>query len=234
MAEKFYEECAKQVQIIIGQHRKEMKDIGDAVTKVNTDKRYTPTGKEQLIQGLRAELKDLNKTKTDEIKAVVTDFCNQYQMIHNDDGKSDSQAVANALKVIEMCGYGLTTEVLRNAVEPLKDSYTSMKMISSMLRAKAGNYGVTYNSDVFDLMDEYMGINTELIAYEDIFESVRGVLDMPELVSAGIYGDPNYNGGFVNRLQDETRYSTLCLGDRMMEVGKMYDSASMKYPRLFK
>ena len=57
---------------------------------------------------------------------------------------------------------------------------------------------------------------------------------MPELVSAGIHGEPDRNGSVINRLLDNTPYCSLCLSDNMMKVGKLYDRVSLEYPRLFK
>jgi hypothetical protein len=236
MAEKLYETCAKQVQIIINQHRSEVDKIGQAVQKINADPRYSQLGKDELIKKLRDELNELNRTKSDELKEVVRTFCNQYQVVHTDDGKADAQVIANALKVIEMSGYNLTVDLLRSVVEPLKNSYTSLKMIRSLLAAKNENLAVGYTPDVLILMDEYIGVNGEIIAYEDTFASVKAVLDMDmtKLVSAGMVGIPEFNGQVIPRLIDFTSYSVLCLGDNMMKVGKLYDSVYLEYPRLFK
>lgn len=234
MAEKLYETCAKQVQIIIQQHRQEAEKIGQAVQKVNADPRYSQQGKDELVAALRSELKELNKTKTKELKAVVTTFCNQYQVIHVDDGKADAQEVANALKVIDMCGYNLTADLLRSIAEPLKNSYTALKMLRELLDAKHDNSSLGFAPDVLTLMDEYIGMNSEIIAYENVFESVKEVLDIPELCSAGIVGVPEINGTVVNRLVDATCYAVLTLGDNMMKVGQLYDSVYLEYPRLFK
>lgn len=234
MVEKLYETCAKQVQIIIQQHRQEAAKIGQAVQKVNADPRYSQQGKDELVAALRSELKELNKTKTAELKAVVTTFCNQYQVIHVDDGKADAQEVANALKVIDMCGYGLTADLLRSIAEPLKNSYTALKMLRAVLDAKNDNGGLGFSPDVLTLMDEYIGVNNDIIAYEDAFGSVKEVLDIPELCSAGIAGVPEINGAVVNRLTDTTCYAVLTLSDNMMKVGQLYDSVYLEYPRLFK
>lgn len=234
MAEKLYETLAKEALMIIHQHREEAKKIGDAVQKLNADPRYSDFGKEELIKKLREELKTLNQDKTEKLKTVIQKFVNEYQVVHTDDGKADAQVIANALKVIEMCGFGLTADLLRDVVEPLKDSYTSLKMIRSLLAAKHDNSGIGFSSDMLVLMDDYIGVNAEIITYEDVFESVKELLNMPELVSAGIYGEPDPSGAVINRLTDETRYSTLCLCDNMIKVGKLYDVVYLKYPRLFK
>lgn len=234
MTEKLYETLAKEVLVIIHQHREEAKKIGDAVQKLNADPRYSDFGKEELLKKLREELNTLNQDKTKELKTVIQRFINEYQIVHTDDGKADPQVIANALKVIELCGFGLTTDLLRSVVEPLKNSYTSLKMIRSLLMTKTNDSVIGFNPDVLALMDEYIGVNAEIITYENVFESVKELLDMPELVSAGVHGEPNYGSTVINYLLDSTPYCTLCLGDNMIKVGKLYDVVYLKYPRLFK
>lgn len=237
MAEKLYETLAKEALVIIHQHREEAKKIGDAVQKLNADTRYSDFGKEELIKKLREELNTLNKDKTKELKAVVQRFVSEYQTVHTDDGNASSQDVGNALKIIDMCGFGITPDVLRSAIEPIKTSYTALKMIHSIFEAKSNavmGTGVGYRSDVLTLMDEYIGVNAEIITYEEVFASVKELLDMSELVSAGIHGEPNYGGSVINYLLDSTPYCTLCLSDNMVKVGKLYDVVYLKYPRLFK
>ena len=137
MSEKLYETYAKQALTIVHQHRERTKEIADAIQKINTDRRYSEymVG-EQLLKKLREELNEVNQEKSDELKAVVQQFVNKYQINIVDDGKANPQEIANALKVIEMCGTGLTVDVLRTAIEPIKGSYTTLKMIQTILVSK--------------------------------------------------------------------------------------------------
>lgn len=237
MAEKLYETLAKQVLVLVNQHREEAEKIGQAVQELNINPRYSDFGKNELVQKLREELKALNESKTKELKAAVQQFVNEYQVVRADDGKADSLDVANALKVIDMCGAGITVEVLRTALEPIKGSYTTLKMIRSIFEARNTKVladTAAYNPDCIELLDEYLGANCAVFNYEDAFATVKEVLDMPELLSAGIHGVPNYSGTVINNLVDNTPYCTHCISDNMMRVGKLYDSVSLEYPRLFK
>ena len=162
---------------------------------------------------------------------------NTYQINITDDGKADPQEVANALKVIEMCGTGLTVEVLRTALEPIKGSYTTLKMIQTILTSKnqrALAVEATYSPECIILIDEYIGQTGAIIGYEDTFAEVKSALNVPLLVSAGLHGEPDYNGSVINRLLDTTPYITLCLSDSMMKVGKLYEQVSLEYPGFFK
>ena len=237
MSEKLYETYAKQALTIVHQHRERTKEIADAVQKASTDRRYSEYGREQLLKKLREELNELNQEKSDELKTVVQQFVNEYQVNIVDDGKANPQEIANALKIIEMCGTGLTVDVLRTAIEPIKGSYTTLKMIQTILVSKNQHAIVVegmYDPDCIVLLDDYLGRNGALIGYEDTFAEVKSALDMPLLVSAGIHGEPDYNGSVVNQLLDTTPYITLCLPDSMMKVGKLYDQVYLEYPGFFK
>lgn len=201
MAEKFYETCAKQVVTIIHQHREGTKEIADAIQKLNTDRRYSEYGREELLKKLREELNTINQEKTNELKEVVQQFVNTYQINITDDEKADPQEVANVLKVIEMCGTGLTAEVLRTALEPIKGSRSTLKMIETMFRSKndrALALEASYNPECIDLLDDYIGRTGAIIGYEDTFAEVKSALNVPLLVSAGLHGEPDYiaNSGF--------------------------------------
>lgn len=237
MSEKLYETYAKQALTIVHQHRERTKEIADALQIVSTDRERSEYGKDRSVERLRNELKELNQEKSDELKAVVQQFVNKYQVNIVDDGKANPQEIANALKVIEMCGTGLTVEVLRTAIEPIKGSYTTLKMIQTILVSKNQHAIVVegmYDPDCIVLLDDYLGRNGALIGYEDTFAEVKSALDVPLLVSAGIHGEPDYNGSVINRLLDTTPYITLCLSDSMMKVGKLYEQVSLEYPGFFK
>lgn len=237
MEEKYYETCAKKVVTILHQHKEEAKEIADAIQKLKTDRRYSDYGKEQLMKKLSEELNSINKEKSDELKEVVRQFVDKYRTDIKDDGEADSQDVANVLKIIEMCGNGLTADVLRTAIEPIKGSYSTLKMIQTILLNKnqrAIAMEAVYNPECIELLEDYIGSSGSITEYEAAFAEVKCALDMPLLVCAGINGEPDYNGSVVNRLLDNTPYITLCLGDSMIKIGKMYDRLSLEYPGFFK
>ena len=199
--------------------------------------------KEQLVEelcqvkGMTSISYSINQEKTNELKEVVQQFVNTYQINITDDEKADPQEVANVLKVIEMCGTGLTAEVLRTALEPIKGSRSTLKMIETMFRSKndrALALEASYNPECIDLLDDYIGRTGAIIGYEDTFAEVKSALNVPLLVSAGLHGEPDYNGSVINRLSDTTPYITLCLSDSMMKVGKLYEQVSLEYPGFFK
>ena len=75
-----------------------------------------------------------------------------------------------------------------------------------------------------------------MISYDDTMKSITSLLTRDELVSYSIQDDYQYGveNGIRLILQDDTTYSVWCLGDNMMNVGKMYDQISQTNARFFK
>jgi hypothetical protein len=236
MEEKLYETYAKKIQLLITGHRQEVKNIEDAINELNGSPRYSDFGKKELVDGLRKELKELNDSYTKELKDVIKKFCNEYGVVFQEDNENHTTELANTLKIIEMCGIQLTVDLLRDAIEPLKSSYKSLKMIRNLLDNKNSNPMLPerYEPKIFELMDDYMGTNNDVEKYSNQLDQIKGLLDYPELVSAGIWGLPGMTGNEINRVREDTRYSVLRLGDNMMDVGRLYELVSNEYPRFFK
>ena len=90
-----------------------------------------------------------------------------------DDGESHSVEVANVLKIIDMCGFDLSADILKAALEPVKNSGTVLKMISDVMYTKQKNSSIGgYKSEVLELLDDYLGMNNEMLAYSDTLESI--------------------------------------------------------------
>ena len=116
-------------------------------------------------------------------------------------------------------------------------SYSTLKMIQNMFNSKNKNalaIEASYKYECFSLLNDYLGQVGAIHDYEEFFAEVKSVLNMPMLVSAGIHSETDWNGTVVNRLLDTTLYSTLCLADNMMKVGKLYEQVSLEYPGFFK
>lgn len=223
--EKLYETCAKEVLTIRKEHTDGVSRVIQAYQKVSTDKRYTLEGKAELADKLRAELSDLNSEKTDELKDVITKFCEQYKVVRANE-KADAQEIANALKVIEMCGKSLTVDTLKSVVEPLVNSHSSLQMISNVLLVK----GVTH--EVIDYINELVDGNEDIISYESDFESISSLLDKDVLLGGTL--SQGFVAGVGAEFYDHTPYEVFSLGDTMMRIGKLQEVLRLQYPRLFK
>lgn len=119
----------------------------------------------------------------------------------------------------------------------IKGSYSTLKMIQNMFNSKNQNalaVEATYKWECIDLLSDYLGEVGTIYDYGDFFAEVKSLLDVPMLVNAGVSGVTDWNGTVVNRLLDTTPYSTLCLADNMMKVGKLYEQVSLEYPGFFK
>ena len=154
-----------------------------------------------------------------------------------DDGESHSVEVANVLKIIDMCGTDLSASILKTALEPVKNSGMVLKMISDVIDARQKSSATGgYKNEVLGLLNDYLGMNAEMISYDDTMKSITSLLTRDELVSYSIQDDYQYGveNGIRLILQDDTTYSVWCLGDNMMKVGKMHDEIKQTDTRFFK
>ena len=230
---EFYEECAKKVTQLIHEYHNKSKEVADAMQKVLADAMYSETGKKILQEKLLAELAEVTKAADNDVKSVVKEFCNKYQVNYSDQGV-DQVCVSNALKIIEMSGASLTADLLRNALEPLKKSHSTLKMIASLLHAKYDNALAieTYPTSAFDVMNEYLGLTNVGYEYETVFDEIKSILSVPELFHTGIHSESDYTGRVINSLITDDTYAVLALSDNMIKAGKLYDVVRMEYPEI--
>lgn len=241
MSEKLYETYAKKVQLLLhnNDRKKELTDIVDNIMAVRKNPRYSDIGKEELLKDMREEFANKNKAWTEALREVIQDFCNKYGVEVPDDGESHSVEVANVLQIIDMCGFDLSADILKAALEPVKNSGTVLKMISDVMYTRAKNSSIgghCYKSEVFELLDDYLGMNNEMLAYSDTLESITALLTRERLIDYSIQDDYQYGVENGTRLviQENTPYSVYCLGDNMMKVGKMHDEIKQTDTRFFK
>ncbi|BCJ92837.1 hypothetical protein acsn021_04060 [Anaerocolumna cellulosilytica] len=234
MEEKLYETCAKQVVVLLRDYRVELDNIKESTQKVKADPRYTELGKKQLLTGLVKELKDLNESTTEALKKIILTFCDKYKVTFSDDKGQHQTEIANALKIIDMCGMNLSVELLQSTIEPLKSSYKSLKMIRGVLEAKDSNPMLPehYDMEIFNMLDGYMGSSVSIEDYTNFFDRIKEILNYPVIFDSGI-GAIIYGGSEMVQINDTTPYNVLCLGDNMMNVGKMYEVLSQEYLLVF-
>ena len=136
-----------------------------------------------------------------------------------------------------MCGTGLTSELFRTTLEPLKGSYKALKIIHDVITIKHSKTlnvnGISgYDPEITKIIYEYMGVNSEISAYMDRLKEIEEVADYPVLVNYEII-NTGYNGAYHFELREKTSYSVYATPDWMMEVGKQYEELAMKYPLMF-
>lgn len=241
MAEKLYETLAKEAQLIIhdSDYVKSLKEIVKNMMDVKQNQRYSDFGKEELLKSMRKEFADKNKAQTEKLREVIRKFCDTYGVTIPDDGENHSADVANVLKIIDMCGVNLGAETLKTALEPIQDSPKLLKMVRDVIDTKSKNTPISvgsYGTDIFNVLDEYQGMGSEMISYSNEFSAVGALLNAETLIDYRITDDYQYgvSNGYLLKLTDVTPYSVICLGDNMMKIGKMYDEISLVNPRFFK
>lgn len=235
MDEKLYETCAKQVQVLLHDYRTELSNINESIQKVKADPRYTEFGKKGMLNALLKELKDLNESTTEELKKIVTNFCEKYKVTFSDDNGQHQIEIANALKIIDMCGMNLSAELFQSAIEPLKSSYKSLKMIRGVLEARDSNIALPehYDMEIFNMLDGYMGSSVSIEDYTDSLARIKEILDYPMIFDSGVSVLSYGGSGETAQINDGTHSVVLCLGDNMMAVGKMYEVLSQEYLLVF-
>lgn len=240
MEEKLYETCAKNVKILMNgvQLKNDLNKILQTMQGVQVNQRLTDFGKEEALTDLREEFAERCKKQSEKIRAEIRIFCAKYAAEIPDDGENHSVEVGNILQVINTMGFDLTVETLKTIIEPIKDSGRLLKMVYDILKTKNINTPAevgSFDPDIFTLLNEYLGINNEMLSYVDEYEKVRELLDVDVLVQWQVFDDYEYGtSGTILRMRDATPYSVLCLADNMMNVGKMYDQINSNNPRFFK
>ena len=228
--EKSYETYAKKILIFVNGHKQEVKKIFDDMNKAIIDWRFSDDYRKEMVAELRGSLSTKNEKWSECIRGAVKQFCKEYSVSFAEDNADHSTEIANALKVIEMCGTGLTSELFRTTLEPLKSSYKALKIIHDVITIKSSKSA--YSPEITKIIYEYMGVNSEISAYMDRLKEIEEVADYPVLVNYDIT-NTGYNGVYHFELREKTSYSVLATPDWMMEVGKQYEELAMKYPLMF-
>lgn len=235
--EKKYERYAAQIKFIISSYERSVKEAADAATKLMGNNRFSPIGKEE---GKKEIFADLNKTaanNTSLIRETVKAFCNEYRVKLPEDGKNHDTDIANAIQVIDMLGFLMTENALRGILDPIKNSYKSLKMIYDIMEAKnGGSYSNTapdthYSDSVMRVLYEYMGINTQV---NDYLDSLRMIED---IVSDGVklgFRVESYSDANVVVLIPVIPYSILACADWMIQTGEQYAALEDQFTDLFK
>ncbi len=125
--------------IFFGTHREEATKIENRANEIAVNKRFSDYGKQEAISNLKSSLAELNTSFSDSVRGLVKEFCKEFSISFKEDNADHAADIANALKVIEMCGTGLTADLFRQMLEPLKGSYKALKVINDVLVVKWSN-----------------------------------------------------------------------------------------------
>ncbi|MCC8077592.1 MAG: hypothetical protein LIO60_04480 [Oscillospiraceae bacterium] len=232
--EKSYERYASRFLALLGEHEQEAKKIEDTANQIAIDRRFSDFGRQEHIAGLKADMEKLCAGNSDILRGLVKQFCEEYAVSFGEDGVDHGTDIANALKVIEMCGANITADLFRSVIEPLKGSYKALKVINDVLSIRWENQQAAdkYSPEIRGIIRDYMGSNDEVNLYVEYLNDVKAVTDYPvlldyQLVNVGV------NGASRFEVQNRTRYSVCVLPDEIIRLGKMYEELALKYPLLF-
>lgn len=232
--EKTYENYAKKVLIFFGTHREEASKIENTANLIAVNKRFSDYGRQEAISNLKSSLAELNTSFSDSVRGLVKKFCKEFSVSFKEDNADHAADIANALKVIEMCGTGLTGDLFHAVLDPLKGSYKALKVINDVLFVKWSNptTAALYAPEIRTIISDCMGSNSEINEYVDRLKEIEAVANYPVLSEYEIVNTA-YNGAFHFEVRNKTSYSVGMLPDEMVAVGKMYEELAMKYPLMF-
>lgn len=232
--EKSYETYAKKILIFKQTHKQEAKKLLDTANQILINKRFSDYGKREALDGLKTDIGNLNKEFSESIRGVIRQFCKEYNVSFAEDNADHSADIANALKVIDMCGTHLTGELLRSVLDPLKGSHKAMKIVYDVLSIKLNHpvVGGDYAPEIQTVLFEYTGTSDEINEYLDRLKEIESTADYPVLSNYQIVNQ-GYNGEYRFEMQDRTSYSVCILPDQIVAAGKLYEELAMKYPLMF-
>ena len=230
--EKTYERYAATAETIIKNFEDAVEETQKTGCEIMLDWRFTPEGKSENLKGIKADLQEKADNLTKLFRENARKFCNEYKVALPNDGKAHTEDVANALKVIDMVGFKLTPDILKSIMEPLKHSYTNMKLINDVITAKGNNAiveGIGYDEAIYKTLFEYMGVNTSAIEYLNKLKEVEDIENIPGFkFSVSMYG-----GATPVIITPDVPYFYLTLPDTMKELGKMYATLENEFSELF-
>ena len=99
--ERTYESYAARAEAIIKNFQDKVKEAQETGCEMMLDWRFTPEGKNENLKGVKADLQEKADNLTKLFRENARKFCNEYKVTLPNDGKSHTEDVANALKVID-------------------------------------------------------------------------------------------------------------------------------------
>ena len=224
-------DTAAEVEALVKNFDDEMKQVHDALNLIAADPRYTDEGKKQFSAALKDQAHTCCTNSTALVKKIVSEYLNEMEVRMPDTAAPDPAAIANILKVIDMMGYNLTSDVLRTVLEPVRDSYKTLKMIADLIWSKNEN-SVTggYRPEIHNLLSEYLYMFNDIQDYLDTFENIKDTLNSPAMFT---YSIGSCSNSTAVSLDGNASYSVLALPSWIRNLGEKYSHLESKYPMIF-
>ncbi len=168
-------EYTTAIDTVIQKYEAEIKEAETTLNKAWSNYRLSELGRQRARNEIiEAADKCTNKYNA-LLKAAISDFNNDYALKMPEDGKDHSGDLANALKVLELTGTaGLTADILRDILEPLKSSHHNIELIGHIIDAKSESGVNAPPADARALLNEYTGSGSGVLyGFNNCLEDIR-------------------------------------------------------------
>lgn len=237
METKDFKQYVGIVKSCNGLFEKAVAEKADEATQIMGNYRYSEQGKEEKKKEALADLEKSADNMTGLFKEAVTNFCNDFAVVLPEDGKDHGKDIENALKIIDMLGFNLDRKNLANAINPLRGSFRSMKTVCDLLEVKHKNgiaAGVGFAPEVMQDMLSYLGINTRVNDYLDIFGHIEDIIAPNNMGDKYRFTITSMSNAPVVTISPQISYNMLACADWMQEAGEMYAELEGEFSSLFK
>lgn len=234
MNEKDYEKYAEQMEGCNRLFDDEVAKVAEATTKTVSDWRLSEQGKESKK---KENFEALNKTAemiATVAKKGIGEFCKDFAITLPEDGKDHTKDIENALHIVDMLGFDLDVKNLKNALSPISGSFRSVKTVVDLIDAKQKNAignGVGFSPDVIKEIYNYMGINSRVNDYLNIFSHIESIIDKPGDVYR--FEVTSRSNATAITLQAIIPYDFLACADWMRQCGEEYARLEAEFSSLF-
>lgn len=217
-------------------------DIEKTISNWNTLVNVTSTEMNELAKIYNAtvteqqreiKLKELDKVgaKFDE---VFNGFIKQYIDTHPipdfpDDGKDHAQDIANALKVIDILGYGLDVDNLNNIVAPLLKDYKSLKTVCDVILTRNILNGLDlasahYKGEVIEAVNNYL-VDPVYSEYANCIQKLKNMINSGKKFKYNVTTFSTVSNGVTNNpvtVSSDLSYELLSVSNCLKEAVELY------------
>lgn len=234
MNEKDYKKYAEQMEGCNRLFDDEVAKVADSTTKTVSDWRLSEQGKEAKK---KENFEALNKTAemiATVAKKGISEFCKDFAITLPEDGKDHTKDIENALHIVDMLGFDLDVKNLKNALSPISGSFRSVKTVVDLIDAKQKNAlskGVGFSPEVMAEVYSYMGINSRVNDYLNIFDNIQSIIDNPG--DTYRFEVTSRSNATLITLQAIIPYDFLACADWMKKCGEEYAVLESEFSSLF-
>lgn len=227
-----YEKYLERAKGCSSMFRDEISKANELVNKLVADVYLSEIGKTEKKKSVCNEVDGVADNLTGIFKKNLSAFLDEFSLNLPEDGKDHSQDVANALRIIDMLGFEIDANNLRNAISPLLGSYTALRTVIDVLDTKHTNSIVGgYKVDVMEMVHQYKGVTADVGDYLDTIDRLKDIVNNPMVKYTYQMTSTSY--GSATHITDATPYEMLACADWMNNLVKLYASLEESNAQLF-